>query len=294
MERIVQYMEKMRPPIEQTLAGLLPHPEKSPAVLHEAMRYSVLGSGKRLRPVLFLLCAQTCGLPEPEPGSLAAACSLELAHTYSLIHDDLPAMDNDDLRRGRLTCHKAYGEAIAILAGDALLTLSFEVLAAHTPPARAGAACLLFAQALGHTGMVGGQVLDMESNATDGTMEQLQAIHRWKTGCLLSVSCQLGGLYAGADAEQMRALKQYGETLGLLFQITDDILDVESTSAELGKTAGKDKAQNKLTYPALVGVDAARQLARDAAVNAKAALKPFGKEASLARLLADFLVERRK
>ncbi len=295
MERVIQYMDQMRPRVEDALDDLLPHAEKSPATLHEAMRYSVLGGGKRLRPLLVLMAARAC-MSESEECSdalLHSACATELAHTYSLIHDDLPAMDDDNMRRGRLTCHKAYNEATAILAGDALLTMSFEVLASNMTTERAATAIVQFARALGNAGMVGGQMLDLEGNADSGTMEQLRAIHRWKTGSLIAVCCALGGLFAKANDEKLSALKEYGQALGLLFQITDDILDVESTAETLGKTVGKDQVQNKLTYPALVGLDESKKLAQDAAVRAKTALKPFGKEALMLRLLADLLIDRK-
>ncbi|HEY0788219.1 MAG TPA: farnesyl diphosphate synthase [Thermoanaerobaculia bacterium] len=257
--------------IERTLDERLPPPTTAPAVIHEGMRYAVLGGGKRLRPILAIAAAAACGARiEPLLGHAAA---LELIHTYSLVHDDLPALDDDDLRRGRKTTHVVFGEAIGILVGDALLTEAFRWLAEPldgVPPERLLRAIRAVATAVDSQGMVGGQVADLEAEqmqqrTTDAglLLETLQFIHRNKTGKLLTASVELGGLLAGASEEQLGALRGYGESIGLAFQIVDDLLDIEGSAASLGKTAGKDAAQGKLTYPALIGVEASRKRAAE-------------------------------
>jgi len=292
MDRLIAYIGTHVPLVNEAMDKLLPRAEMPPQVLHEAMRYSALAEAKRMRPLLCIMSAGVCGGALEQ--ALPAACALEMVHTYSLIHDDLPAMDNDEMRRGRLTCHRAFNEAIAILAGDALLTLAFETLAEAYPGERAAPAILLLAQAAGPAGMVGGQVLDLEGEEQAPSLKQVEAIHRWKTGALITASCELGALIAGGDGAGRTALRQYGKALGLLYQITDDMLDVESTTEALGKTAGKDVAQRKMTYPAVIGMEKARELARDTAAEAKNALKGFGKEALMLRLLADYVAERKK
>jgi geranylgeranyl diphosphate synthase type II len=282
-QSLPEYLRARTRLVEVALDRWLPPINAGPAPrLHEAMRYSVLAGGKRLRPILLLLVAETCGdcemrLPsfdeagatpdEPSLGSvlaggrtagiLRAACALEVLHTYSLIHDDLPAMDNDDLRRGRPTNHKVFGEALAILAGDALLTLAFEWLAravAEGVPASWGLAAMYrFAEAVGHSGMVGGQALDMAAENRVITLPELETIHRAKTGALLRVAVEMGGLLAGASEVAIDALRNLGTLLGLLFQITDDILDEVGTAAELGKKPGVDRERGKATYPRAVG-----------------------------------------
>ena len=221
-----------------------------PETLREAMRYSLLADGKRLRSVLVLLAAKAAG-GSPE-AALPAACAVEMVHTYSLIHDDLPAMDDDDLRRGKPTNHKVYGEAMAILAGDALLTRAFEVMASDVKPAEVAARCTArLAGAAGPSGMVGGQVDDLQGEKCEGHLDQLHSIHRRKTGALLSVSLELGALIAGADQTTQDALASYGEKLGLAFQITDDLLDVQGEEGAVGKRVGKDSERGKMTFPAL-------------------------------------------
>jgi len=226
--------------------------------------------------------------------ALPAACALELIHTYSLVHDDLPSMDDDDLRRGRPTCHKAFDEATAVLAGDALLTLAFEVVAAHVRPAEAAARCVAaLAEAAGPAGMVGGQMADLLAQGrTDGTAAALEAIHRRKTGALLRAALKLGALSAGADEATLRALDDYGQGVGLAFQIVDDLLDVQGDEAKLGKRVGKDSTLGKWTYPGFLGVDGSRARARQVADDAAAALAPLGDRAARLRALAMDLLER--
>lgn len=271
---------------EAQLHTLLWRETTAPRGLVEAMEYSLMAGGKRLRPALALGAARVLGADEAV--ALPAACALEMIHTYSLIHDDLPAMDNDDLRRGRPTAHKAFGEATAILAGDALLTLAFEVLA------EAGNSTVIreIAWASGVGGMAGGQFIDLASEGKQLNLEQLREIHRCKTGALIRVAVRSGALLAGATPVALLALTAYGEHIGLAFQIADDILDVVGDEAAIGKPVGSDIANEKATYPALLGLDRARTLAREAADAAIAALGDFGPEADLFRRLADFIVDR--
>ena len=262
-----------------------------PARLAEAMRYCVLGGGKRLRPVLCLLAAEAVG-GDPED-ALPAACALEYIHTYSLVHDDLPAMDDDDLRRGRPTCHRAFDEATAILAGDALLTLAFEVVARHTRPAAVGACVRLLAEGSGPAGMVGGQMADlMAQGRDDPTVEALEAIHRRKTGALLRAALKMGAAVAGAPEPLARALDEYGLAVGLAFQIVDDLLDVQGDEQKLGKRVGKDHGLGKWTYPGLLGLEGSRDRARELAEEAIAALQPLGDGGATLRALALDLLER--
>jgi geranylgeranyl diphosphate synthase type II len=261
-----EYLQQRRELVDATLAQHLPAAETQPPVIHEAMRYAVLGGGKRIRPIVAIAAAETCGA-DVEP-ILRALCTLELVHTYSLVHDDLPALDNDDLRRGRKTTHVVYGEAMAILVGDALLTEAFSWLATPIPgvePSRQLRAIAEVARAIDSTGMIGGQVADIVAERSherahdhDERLEELAFIHRNKTGRLFTASVLLGGLLGGASEEKLEAMRRYADAVGLGFQIVDDLLDIEESSATLGKTAGKDVAQGKLTYPALLGVEAAR------------------------------------
>ncbi|HQR66000.1 MAG TPA: polyprenyl synthetase family protein [Thermoanaerobaculia bacterium] len=261
-------LEERRLEVEAALRRVLPPEGDDAKGLAAAMRYSTLAGGKRIRPVLCLLAAEACGRPEslpPREELAAAAAALELFHTYSLIHDDLPCMDDDALRRGKPTCHVVFGEATALLAGDTLQTLGFEVLATRPRGAGWGArraeAVGMVAAAIGLDGMAGGQALDLAATEAKGLADpfgQLKRIHALKTGRLLRVSVELGALYGGADERLRAAAAAFGERLGLLFQIADDILDVTQESATLGKTAGKDAEQGKLTYPNLLGLDAAK------------------------------------
>jgi geranylgeranyl diphosphate synthase type II len=247
--------------VDETLERSLPPADTPPATIHAAMRYSVMAGGKRIRPVLAIAAAEACGA-DPTP-FLQQVSALELIHTYSLIHDDLPAIDNDDLRRGRATSHVVFGEAMAILAGDALLTEAFSWLALPVRGVEPGAqlrAVAVVARAADSRGMVGGQVADIEAERNHaGGMELLRFIHENKTGRLLTASVLLGGILAGADQRKLDALETYGRSVGLAFQIVDDLLDTEESAEVLGKTAGKDAAQGKLTWPGLVGAEAARQ-----------------------------------
>ncbi len=278
--------------IDGTLDRLVPPEAENPATIHKAMRYSLFAGGKRIRPLLALAAANA--VADSSPGIEAAACSLELIHTYSLIHDDLPALDNDDLRRGRATNHKVFGDAMAILAGDALLTLAFEVLSKlETGAERRIELVRELAAASGTVGgMIGGQVNDLEGEGKFPTAHLLKSIHRAKTGALLRASVRMGGIYAGADKHQLAALTNFGEHIGLAFQIVDDVLDVEESSEKLGKTAGKDAAQHKITFPAVYGIERSREMAERERMAAHLALKAFDDRAERLRELADRIVHR--
>jgi geranylgeranyl diphosphate synthase type II len=285
---------------DAALDRLIPLETQHPASIHKAMRHSVFAGGKRLRPVLCMEAGRMIAASTPA-GSLPAGieelgAALEMLHTYSLIHDDLPALDNDDLRRGQPTCHKVFGEALAILAGDALQTQAYEVLSRLQCPAEARVRIVEeIARGTGTVdGMIGGQVVDLEAEHTKPTPEMLEYIHRSKTASLITASVVSGGLYAGAKDNQVAKLRVFGQAIGLAFQIIDDVLDVTQTSEQLGKTAGKDTSSEKATYPALFGIDASLQKA-DALVNeAFAELNSFGDRASTLKELARFLVERKK
>jgi len=279
---------------DRALEGLLPSVETVPASIHGAMRHSTFAGGKRLRPVLAIQAAATiAGVVPAGIGRLGAA--LEMLHTYSLIHDDLPALDNDDLRRGKPTCHVVFGEAIAILAGDALQTRAFEVLAdLDAPPAAVVKIIGLIANAIGTVdGMIGGQVLDIEGEHMKPTPELVNAIHRAKTGALIRVSVVAGGVYAGANAEDVTRLDLFGRKAGLAFQIVDDVLDMTVDSAHLGKTAGKDLATEKATWPAVFGIEQSRRDAGLLIDEAFAALEPYGSRAEGLKSVARYLVERK-
>jgi geranylgeranyl diphosphate synthase type II len=274
-----------------------------PANLAEAIRYSLLAPGKRLRPTLVLWSAAACGCPVES--ALPAACAVEMIHTYSLVHDDLPAMDDDDLRRGRPTCHKVYGEANAILVGDALLALAFETLARGVRPATTATACIAaLAVAAGATALVGGQADDLAGAAANkvplaqapvgNELSALESIHRRKTGAMFVVSLQLGGLLAGAEPRHQEALEEYGRRLGLAFQIADDLLDVSGDEASLGKRVGKDSAHGKLTFPGVLGIAESRKYAEQLIDEACAALEPVGSAAQPLIDLARFVLERNR
>ena len=279
---------------DRALEALIPSPATVPCSIHGAMRHSTFAGGKRLRPVLAMQAAITIAGALPK-GIERMGAAIEMLHTYSLIHDDLPALDNDDLRRGKPTCHVAFGEAIAILAGDALQTRAFEVLAGlDCPPAATVQIIGLIANAVGTVdGMIGGQVLDLESEHQKPTPELVEAIHRAKTGALIRVSVVAGGVYAGANADDVGRLDIFGRKAGLAFQIVDDVLDMTVDSAHLGKTAGKDQATEKATWPAIYGIE---QSQRDAAAlidEAFAALAPYGSRAEGLKSVARYLVERK-
>jgi geranylgeranyl diphosphate synthase type II len=278
---------------DRALEELLPGPNAVPASIHGAMRHSTFAGGKRLRPVLVMQAGVTIGGSLPK-GIEKLGAAIEMLHTYSLIHDDLPALDNDDLRRGKPTCHVAFGEAIAILAGDALQTRAFEVLAGLDAPAAATVQIIgLIAHAVGTVdGMIGGQVLDLESEHLKPTPELVESIHRAKTGALIRVSVVSGGVYAGANAEDVARLTTFGTKAGLAFQIVDDVLDMTVDSAQLGKTAGKDQATEKATWPAVYGIDQSRRDAARLIDEAFAALAPYGSRADGLKAVARYLVER--
>jgi geranylgeranyl diphosphate synthase type II len=276
---------------DKALEALIPGTDVVPASIHGAMRHSTFAGGKRLRPVL----AMQAAAGEVPKGIERLGAAIEMLHTYSLIHDDLPALDNDDLRRGKPTCHKAFGEAIAILAGDALQTRAFEVLAGlDAPPSAVVQMIGLIANAVGTVdGMIGGQVLDLESEHLKPTPELVEAIHRAKTGALIRVSVVAGGVYAGANADDVTRLDLFGRKAGLAFQIVDDVLDRTVDSAHLGKTAGKDQATEKATWPAVFGIEQSRRDAASLIEEGFAALAPYGGRADGLKSVARYLVERR-
>jgi geranylgeranyl diphosphate synthase type II len=289
-----EYLNAQQKSIDSALERWVPLESVPPENIHRAMRYSLFAGGKRLRPVL---CVEAARAIEQNPAGVEnAACTLELIHTYSLIHDDLPALDNDDLRRGRPTCHKVFGEAMAILAGDSLLTLAFQVLSQlpGLDPARKIRLIEELSTASGTVGgMIGGQVLDIEGEGRSPTAELLESIHRAKTGALLKASVRMGAIYAGADEEQLGALSCYGEHIGLAFQIVDDILDVEQPSEALGKTAGKDAQQQKITFPAVYGLELSREMAEQERRKAHEALAKLGPGTHRLHEIADLIVQRK-
>jgi geranylgeranyl diphosphate synthase type II len=290
------YLAERRQRVDEALAAVLPPDETPPTSVHRAMRYSVMAGGKRLRPILVIAGAEAVG--GKAETVMPAACALELIHTYSLIHDDLPAMDDDDYRRGLLTNHKVFGEAIAILAGDALLTYAFRLIAENAARVATDAAgvrdvIIEVADAAGTRGMVGGQVVDIESEGKAVAAETLEYIHLHKTAALIRASLRVGALLAGGRADDLATLGEAGQSLGLAFQIVDDILDVEGTLAELGKSAGSDERKGKATYPALHGIEASRAQARLLIERAKQELAGLGPGAAPLCALADYIFERR-
>ena len=291
--KLPDFYEADRAAIEAALEKLLPPENMQPPSIHKSMRYSVSAGGKRIRPVLCIEAARM--FTENLEAATHAGCALEFIHTYSLIHDDLPALDNDDLRRGMPTCHKKFGEATAILAGDGLLTLAFETLAkVALPPERRVAIIQEIATAAGtRDGMVGGQVADIEAEGRPANAEILEYIHRSKTAALIRASIVSGAMSGGAGDEDILPLRHFGELIGWAFQVTDDILDVEESSAALGKTAGKDQAQQKATYPAVFGLAKSHEFARELALRAMAEIEPFDARAAHLREIGEFLVLRR-
>jgi len=289
------YLKQKAALVDEAIERFLPAPDTMPTKLHQAMRYSVMAGGKRVRPVLVLsACAAVGG---DEKNALPAACAMEMIHTYSLIHDDLPAMDDDDFRRGRPTNHKVYGEATAILAGDALLTEAFNLLSdsrinSNVPSEVLLRVCNTIARCAGSMGMVGGQVVDMESEGKQIDFPTLEYIHTHKTGALILAAIQSGAMIGGADERTFDALTRYGGAVGLAFQVADDILDVVGDSQALGKSAGSDEARGKNTYPALIGLDASRSRARDLVNVAHKAIETLGEAAEPLRAIASYIIER--
>ena len=286
------YLESCSERINQALDRFLPKETVRPATIHRAMRYSLFAGGKRLRPALCLAAAAACGGDEDQ--AMPLACAVECIHTYSLVHDDLPAMDNDDFRRGKPTNHKVFGEGIAVLAGDALLTQAFEIAAqAKTWPRYPTQALLLeLARAAGSRQLIAGQVADLEAEGKKISAEQLKYIHERKTSALLCCATRLGGMSANSTPAQLRALTGFGYQVGLAFQIIDDILDITQTTEQLGKTAGKDPAAQKATYPAIVGLEKSKKIAQQLTRRAFAALKIFKGKAAALEALANYLLVR--
>lgn len=295
MVPLEEYLRQQQQRVEAALDRLLPALDEYPPRLMDAMRYSMFAGGKRLRPILVLAATETVG-GETTP-ALPAACALEYVHTYSMIHDDLPAMDDDAYRRGKPTSHMVYGEALAILAGDALLTHAFELLSGpplvdHFPAPVLLQVSHCLARAAGSVGMIGGQVIDMESEGQEVELAVLEYIHQHKTAALIEASVTMGSLLGGGTPEQIQALRTYGHQIGWAFQIADDILDVEGDAALLGKDVGRDVAQEKVTYPALLGVEESRQRATDLVQEAIEALDTFGEHAERLRQIAHYVVSR--
>ena len=306
-DELRRYLEDRRVLVDEALERYLPGAGDPPKEIHEAVRYSVFAGGKRLRPILILAATEAAGGQMEQ--ALGAAAAIEMIHTYSLIHDDLPAMDDDDFRRGRLTCHKVYGEAMAILAGDALLTQAF-ILLSLALPGNQGESCggahtqttaearlrviQEIAQAAGSKGMVGGQVVDMLHEDREVDLPTLQYLHMHKTGALIRGCLRVGGILASAGAEQLDALTQYGERIGLAFQIVDDILDLEGSLEALGKQAGSDLRKKKATFPALLGIEESRRWAHRLVSEAQQSLVVFGDRGAALSAIADFVVMRRR
>src|SRR5438094_2064020 len=287
------YLRSRQKEIDRALDRYLPKPKTKPTTLHRAMRYSLFAGGKRLRPILCLAAAEACG--GKIGTSLPLACALECVHTYSLVHDDLPSMDNDDFRRGRPTCHKIFGDGIAILAGDALLTIAFEIVSKAKPTSRYDTTILFreIAVAAGSQKLIAGQVADLEAEGKNVKRDQLQFIHENKTAAILKTSLRLGAMSANANIRKLSAITAFGQRLGLAFQIIDDILDVTQTSDILGKSAGKDVAAKKATYPAVIGLEKSRAEARRLTRQAHNALSMFSSsDAEPLHVLANYLLER--
>ena len=287
------YLLNRQKVIDRALDGYLPKASTKPLTLHKAMRYSLFAGGKRLRPILCLAATEACRGKIDH--ALPLACALECIHTYSLVHDDLPSMDNDDFRRGRPTCHRVFGEGVAVLAGDALLTIAFEIVSRAKPSRRYDMSTLLreFAVAAGSQKLIAGQVADLEAERKNVSRRELQFIHENKTAAILKSSVRLGAMSADVDARKLSAITGFGQRLGLAFQIIDDILDVTQTSEILGKSAGKDAAAQKATYPAVIGLEKSRAEARKLTREAHNALSVFdGRNAEPLHALANYLLER--
>src|SRR5688572_7665423 len=289
---LVSYLQESTEAVNRALDGFLPKAKTKPSTIHTAMRYSLFAGGKRLRPALCIAAAEACGGDRKD--ALPFACAVECIHTYSLIHDDLPAMDNDDFRRGKPTNHKVYGEGIAILAGDGLLTQAFEILVQSKATQRYSHQTMVLelAQASGSLQLIAGQVADLEGEGKKISLKELEYIHERKTSALLRCAVRLGGMSANCTEAHLRALSDFGYYVGLAFQVIDDILDVTQTSEQLGKTAGKDLSAKKATYPSVVGLDKSRGIASKLTRQAYDSLKPFKGKAVALEVLAKYLLER--
>jgi geranylgeranyl diphosphate synthase type II len=287
-----KYLSERGKAVDAALNRALPKATVKPATIHKAMRYSLFAGGKRMRPILAVAAAEACG--GKIEAALPAACAVECVHTYSLIHDDLPCMDDDDMRRGRPTSHKVFGEGIAVLAGDALVTQAFEILAHAKETSRYKIRDLILelSHAAGSLKLIAGQVADLEGEGKKSTRKELRFIHECKTAAMIETSLRLGAMSANATPAKLEALTTFGRSLGLAFQVIDDILDITQTSEKLGKSAGKDVAAQKTTYPALIGLEAARKEAQSLTAAAHAALKPFGPKAKTLHEIADYLLAR--
>lgn len=288
-----EQLKKYTDIVDKQLDKYLDPKDNPQGIIYEAMRYSVFAGGKRLRPVLMLLTCEMCGGDINEV--LPFACALEMIHTYSLIHDDLPAMDNDDLRRGKPTSHKQFGEATAILAGDALLNKAFEVVSQYSGnnSDRAIKAINILAVSSGTEGMIGGQIVDMQSEGRDITLDELRYLHLNKTGAIIRSACKIGAVMSGADSVEIKAVDEFSKNLGIAFQIQDDILDVTGTEAELGKPIGSDAEEGKNTYVSLLGLQKSKDMSEEYSKKAKQALDIFGEKANTLKELTDYLTDRR-
>ncbi|MBI5681875.1 MAG: polyprenyl synthetase family protein [Deltaproteobacteria bacterium] len=290
---ISEYLKEKIEFVDKTLAGIIPYEDAFPQNLHKAIRYSIFAGGKRIRPVLLIASAESVGGRQEDV--INAACAIELIHTYSLIHDDLPAMDNDDLRRGKAANHKVFGEAMAILAGDALLTLAFDVLAQYTGKDSRKMLTVIheIAKASGAAGMVGGQVVDMESEGRECGFPILEYIHTHKTGALILASIRAGAILSDASSRQIEQLARYGEAVGLAFQIADDILDIEGSKETMGKNTGSDIKKDKITYPKVIGLKESKERVRELVNIALDSIKDFDDKAEPLRKIAGYVVERK-
>jgi len=288
MSELKKYLEDCAQAIEKTLDEIMPKETDYPQTIHNVMRYSTFAGGKRIRPVLVLAANEACGQSFANKNACLAGAAIEMLHTFSLIHDDLPSIDNDDLRRGRPTAHKVFGEGVAILGGDALCIFAYEILA------RIGNIKIIevISQALGTQGMIGGEFIDVESEGKDVDLRTVEYIHNGKTAALFRASMVIGALIAGASEEKIAALSEYGTAIGLAFQVVDDILDITATSEQLGKSAGKDIQSKKATYPSIIGLEKSKEYAKELTQKAKKSVASFGKKANMLIEIADYLEER--
>lgn len=288
MSNLEKYLDDCCAAVEKTLDEVLPKETDYPQTIHKIMRYSTFAGGKRIRPVLLLAANQACGSEFANKNACLAGAAIEMLHTFSLVHDDLPCMDDDDFRRGRPTAHKVFGEGIAVLGGDALAIFAYEVMA------RIGDIRIIteISKALGTNGMIGGQIVDIESEGKDVDLETVKYIHNGKTAALLQASTVIGAMIAGADEKQIAALTEYGNAVGLAFQVIDDILDITATSEQMGKTVGKDERDGKATYPSIAGLEKSKEYARELTARAKKAVLIFGENAKMLNEIADYLESR--